>query len=673
MTISSTASEISYDGNGATVAFPIPFPFDTSADIKVTSTVTATGDVSVLSSGFSITGGGGSTGTITFTIAPASTVSITLIDDPARTQPTDYVANDAFPAESHERALDRVTRLCKRLYQRSLRSLRVPDGDPVTDAELAPVSTRKGKYLFFDAITGAIDYATAIATTTLSQGTIGALLYPRTAAEIAAGVTPTNYGYPPGDVRRYGAVLDGTTDDTTSLSNAILALNGKGDVWWRGTIKVTSQIVLTAGVRMIGEGYSENNGTGAGNRGASCVLRAFTGANATILASGDDCGVDGIDIDNNNQGTGECLQVTGSRFVGGAFSCRNSGGDGFRIGKTESGASTINANAWSAQKVIVCGNAGAGMRLDHTNTSTTASYPLGITDVNAGYCGLVDARSNGTDGLQIGNANDNVFSMVASQDNTGCGIRFKTDGTNSGPRCNHILGNDCEANTGNDIQIDAATLPVSGPGLYNVILGNRSVAISSRIVDNSTGSYVQQWYPGLAYRAYHVGSDMNVVNTGGQAGYNMNVGANVAVARLYALVSGTVDSIARIAVRKNGGVLTDGCEVNQNAVFQPLNDQVTVAYSASITIDASTGHLFDISANNGTAFTINAPTNPTNGQRIYITVRNTSGGALGAITWNAVFKMVALTSPANGFSRTLFFKYNGTNWVQMRTDADVPN
>jgi hypothetical protein len=83
--------------------------------------------------------------------------------------------------------------------------------------------------------------------------------------------------------------------------------------------------------------------------------------------------------------------------------------------------------------------------------------------------------------------------------------------------------------------------------------------------------------------------------------------------------------------------------------------------------------LFDITANNGTAFTINAPTNPVTGQVIYITIRNTSGGALGVITWNAVFKMVALTNPANGNSRTVFFKYNGTNWVQMRTDTDVPN
>lgn len=44
--------------------------------------------------------------------------------------------------------------------------------------------------------------------------------YGRTAAEIAASVTPTNYHYAPGDVRRYGAALDGTTDDTTAVQRA---------------------------------------------------------------------------------------------------------------------------------------------------------------------------------------------------------------------------------------------------------------------------------------------------------------------------------------------------------------------------------------------------------------------------------------------------------------------
>jgi hypothetical protein len=63
-----------------------------------------------------------------------------------------------------------------------------------------------------------------------SQSDIGAALYPRTSAEQSAGVTPTNYAYEPGDVRRYGAVGDGTTDDTAAIQNAINAVGVSGEV-----------------------------------------------------------------------------------------------------------------------------------------------------------------------------------------------------------------------------------------------------------------------------------------------------------------------------------------------------------------------------------------------------------------------------------------------------------
>lgn len=57
---------------------------------------------------------------------------------------------------------------------------------------------------------------------TLTQGLIGSILYPRTAAEIAAGVTPTNYAYAPGIVDRYGTnTTPGTTDMTTAVNHAV--------------------------------------------------------------------------------------------------------------------------------------------------------------------------------------------------------------------------------------------------------------------------------------------------------------------------------------------------------------------------------------------------------------------------------------------------------------------
>lgn len=75
-------------------------------------------------------------------------------------------------------------------------------------------------------------FATAAGSTVVAQRaqaqTCMAPCYAQTAAEIGAGVTPVNYAYVPGDVRRYGAVGDGVTPDNAAVALAInLALYSK--------------------------------------------------------------------------------------------------------------------------------------------------------------------------------------------------------------------------------------------------------------------------------------------------------------------------------------------------------------------------------------------------------------------------------------------------------------
>lgn len=132
---------------------------------------------------------------------------------------------------------------------------------------------------------------------------------------------------------------------------------------------------------------------------------------------------------------------------------------------------------------------------------------------------------------------------------------------------------------------------------------------------------------------------------------------------LKAVADGTYDLGATAATRPRSGYFTG----------RLIDGQITVTYSASMTIDAALGNDYVITATNGTAFTINAPTNPITGQFISVLIRNTFG-TLGVATWNAAFKMTAWTQPLNGFSRCIYFAYDGTNWVERgRTSADVPN
>jgi hypothetical protein len=101
--------------------------------------------------------------------------------------------------------------------------------------------------------------------------------------------------------------------------------------------------------------------------------------------------------------------------------------------------------------------------------------------------------------------------------------------------------------------------------------------------------------------------------------------------------------------------------------------RVSPTFGATVSFDAIRGNAFYVNATTGDAFTIAAPANPTAGQRIAVQIRNTSGGALGAVTWDPVFKMAAWTSPATGYARSVDFLYDGANWIEVgRTPADVP-
>jgi hypothetical protein len=82
----------------------------------------------------------------------------------------------------------------------------------------------------------------------LSQETFNAFYFltddrKRTAAEIAADVTPTNYAYLPGDVRRYGAVCNGVADDSEALQQA---LDVGGVVTLFGAVKCATALTMDA-------------------------------------------------------------------------------------------------------------------------------------------------------------------------------------------------------------------------------------------------------------------------------------------------------------------------------------------------------------------------------------------------------------------------------------------
>ncbi len=126
--------------------------------------------------------------------------------------------------------------------------------------------------------------------------------------------------------------------------------------------------------------------------------------------------------------------------------------------------------------------------------------------------------------------------------------------------------------------------------------------------------------------------------------------------------------------------------VNGNRIVEPagdasvrgawgdgITDEVALAYSSSMTIDASQGSDFIVTLTDGKAHSFNSPLNP-KWQSITLTIRNASGGSAGTAAFNPIFKMAPWTQPANGGSRSIRFRYNGSHYVETaRSMVDVPN
>ncbi len=131
MTVLTTDNRRSYTGDGSTTVFAFPVFFLEEADVKVALRVNDVESTPVFNTDYTVSGAGNpSGGSVTFTTAPVSGATVILFNDPALTQTVDYQDNDEFPAETHERALDKLTLLVQRLSARLARTLQYDETAP---------------------------------------------------------------------------------------------------------------------------------------------------------------------------------------------------------------------------------------------------------------------------------------------------------------------------------------------------------------------------------------------------------------------------------------------------------------------------------------------------------------------------------------------------------------
>jgi len=155
MTISTTTIKNSFTGNGSTTAFTYTFPINTTSEILVIER-SATGSETIRAEGtgstnYGIVNNGAAGGIVTMVTAPVSGVTLILRRNTALTQETDYVANDPFPAETHEDALDKLQMQTQELQEQADRSFKVSRTNIIASSEFTDNATaRASKTLGFD-------------------------------------------------------------------------------------------------------------------------------------------------------------------------------------------------------------------------------------------------------------------------------------------------------------------------------------------------------------------------------------------------------------------------------------------------------------------------------------------------------------------------------------------
>lgn len=469
-------------------------------------------------------------------------------------------------------------------------------------------------------------------------------------------------------VKDFGAVGNGVADDTAAFQAAIDSLPKSGLTNGGGTIFIPAGNYLITGtgifidtpqVTLLGEGmcnqedvaqtYATSNlqytGTGfAINIGQNAPysfsnylfgvqLKNF-GIKGTATAQGGILigkaninyapvrfhmeNVSVMYCSNASAGHGILINYCVSGYFTNIYSYKN------RNGVTIEGGTTLNFDS-----LITRGNTNFGMFVD-TGTNSTTDLTIDSQSI---------FESNGNEGLYFyaDTADQGLLSVRNSHFEANCYLggshyQFKVDGVGT-YRVERLVA-------------DALRFATTTG------LGEMYVNYTSQAVISNCSFEAQAAKPALTLGTTTVQTEINSCHSYGgaidAAGYASSV-INTTI--------GTVPYISKIS--------------GLNVLGQACLTRFTPTYGTTVTIAAENGNYFPITVTNTTAFTMAEPTNPFTGQLITIQIANSSGGAMGTITWNAAFKLAgAFTNPATGYSRLIQFIFNGSFWYEVSRTAN---
>ncbi len=276
MTISSTTVKNSYSGNGSTTAFAYTFKIFANTDLQVIiRSSTGTETVKTLTTHYTVSGvGDASGGNVTFTSGntPASGETVVIRRAVPQTQAIDYIANDPFPAESHEEGLDRATMTIQQMQEELDRSFKVSRTNTISSPEFTDdATTRASKTLGFDSdgnLTTVADFLPAggdsamfqySTTTTDSDPGAGFFRLNNSTIASATEMYIDDLEFNGTDVSEWIQSWDDVTGNDTNRGRIRISKANTLDTWM--VFKVTGAITDASGYSKISLVYIDTAGT----------------------------------------------------------------------------------------------------------------------------------------------------------------------------------------------------------------------------------------------------------------------------------------------------------------------------------------------------------------------------------------------------------------------------
>jgi len=649
MTISSTTVKNSYSGNSSTTVFAYSFKIFADTDLQVIiRSSTGTETTKTLTTHYTVSGAGdASGGNVTFTSGntPATGETVVIRRGVPQTQAIDYIANDPFPAESHEEGLDRATMTTQQVQEELDRSIKLSRTNTMTSTEFTVGATdRANKVLAFDS-SGEISVTQELGTFKGTDATVTTAAYVQrdiikstTAAQlnnIYICVADSVVGDSLTDTDHFELLVDAVSAATSATAAATSATASATSATASASSATTSGNSATA---------SASSATAAANSATAAASSATDAANSADAF--DDIYLGSKSSDPSTDNDGDALAAGMLYF--------NTTDDLLRV---------YTGSAWQNAAVDTTGFITLSGTQTLTNkTLTTPKIGTSILDTNGNELAKLTATGSAVNEFTVANAatgGSPTLSATGGDSNIDLDLLAKGTGhvtvrgnTNAG-----AIQLNCESNSHGQI---VKSQPHSAAVTNEMLLpaGASSTLVSLVSTDTLTNKTLTA--PKIADAGFIAdanGAEQIIFQTTASAVNELEV-TNAATGNNPAIAASGGDTNVGLEFSTKGtGTIkfNDLAYIPQQALTSSSN---AVAWDTQAKPNA-----FHLTTENTT---FSAPTNNTEGSFICLEI-NYNGSH--TIAFNTVFEFAASTAPTftstDGKTDILVFRYNGAVWQEV--------